>query len=277
MKPNTKRKWIYVTAGLSALLLAPVGAALSAPIEQCIKDTTMCDKTLLCAFKIELEEKVLLYKTVAAASTDAKEAAKAKPPRKFQGIKYDATLYNAALAEAKAVRPALTGNALASRAYRNFVKRMEAKRASQAARYKNCSLLGVTPDETRRGTWSGMETSRTDCFIYGSPPAGSDDQVLLDDYKAMHQGCEEIWESDLGHERVHQNACYARRNRMDTFQDYVDDDTNAYRYSVQHAVNDLTKMQIKCSTDPSTAMFRQRADQLLNQAKQYQMVQASKP
>jgi hypothetical protein len=275
MKPNTKRKWIYVTAGLSALLLAPVGAALSAPIAQCIKDTTMCDKTLLCAFKIELEEKVLLYKTVAAASTDAKKAKDANTT--FQGIRYDATLYNAALAEAKAVRPALTGNALASKAYRNFVAKMNAKRASQVARYKNCSLLGVTPDETLRGTWKGMETSRLDCSIYGTPPGENDDPILLDKYKETHEGCEEVWESDLGHERVHQNACYLRRNKMDTFQDYIDDDTNAYRYSVQHAVNDLTKMQLKCSTDPSTAMFRQRADQLLNQAKKYQMIQASQP
>jgi hypothetical protein len=275
MKPNTKRKWIYVTAGLSALLLAPVGAALSAPIAQCIKDTTMCDKTLLCAFKIELEEKVLLYKTVAAASTDAKEAKAAKTT--FQGIRYDATLYNAALAEAKAVRPALTGNALASKAYRNFVAKMEAKRKSEAARYKDCSLLGVTPDETRRGTWKGMETSRIDCSIYGTPPGDNDDPILLDEYKETHEGCEEVWESDLGHERVHQNACYLRKNRMDTLQDYIDDDTNAYRYSVQHAVNDLTKMQLKCSTDPSVAMFRQRADELLKKAKAYQAIEASKP
>jgi hypothetical protein len=271
MKPNTKRKWIYVTAGLSALLLAPVGAALSAPIEQCIKDTTMCDKTLLCAFKIELEEKVLLYKTVAAASTDAKEAGT------FQGIKYSSKLYDAALKEAKAVRPALTGNALASKAYRNFVAKMEAKRASEASRYKDCSLLGVTPDETRRGTWKGMETSRVDCSIYGTPPGQDDDPILLDEYKETNQGCEEVWESDLGHERVHQSACYLRKNKMDTFQDYIDDDTNAYRYSVQHAVNDLTKMQIKCSADPSTDKFRERADKLLNQAKKYQAIQASKP
>ena len=271
MKPNTKRSWIYVAAGLSALLLAPVGAALSAPIAQCIKDTTMCDKKLLCAFKIELEEKVLLYKTVAAASTDTKQAGT------LQGIKYSSQLYDQALREAKAVRPALTGNALASKAYRNVVAKMEAKRASEASRYKNCSLLGVTPDETLRGTWKGMETSRADCSIYGTPPGDNDDPILLDDYKKTHEGCEEVWESDLGHERVHQNACYARQNRMDTLQDYIDDDTNAYRYSVQHAVNDLTKMSIKCSADPSTAMFRARADQLLNQAKQYQMIQASKP
>jgi hypothetical protein len=277
MKPNTKRKWIYVTAGLSALLLAPVGAVLSAPIAPCITRATMCDKTLLCAFKLELEEKVLLYKTVAAASSDAKNANAAKPRGTFQGIRYSTTLYNAALAEAQAVRPRLTGNALASKAYRNFVAKMRAMLPTKEAKYEDCSVLGVEPDETRRGTWDGMETSRSDCSIYGTPPAGSDDPILLDKFKETNEGCEEVWESDLGHERVHQNACYLRRNRMDTFQDYIDDDTNAYRYSVQHAVNDLTKMQIKCSTDPSTATFRQRADQLLKQAKQYQMIQASKP
>jgi hypothetical protein len=271
MKPNTKRKWIFVTAGLSALLLAPVGAALSAPVAPCITKATTCDKTLLCAFKIELEEKVLLYETVAAASSDAKKAGK------FQGIRYSSKLYDAALKEAKAVRPALTGNALASRAYRIFVAKMDAKRESEASRYKDCSLLGVKPDETRRGTWKGMETSRIDCSIYGTPSGDDQDPILLDDFKAMHQGCQEVWESDLGHERVHQNACYLRKNRMDTFQDYIDDDTNAYRYSVQHAINDLTRMQIKCSTDPSVAMFRQAADVLLKKATDYQTIQASKP
>jgi hypothetical protein len=277
MKPNIKRKWIYVTAGLSALLLAPVGAALSALSAECITKATKCDKTLLCAFKIELEEKVLLYETVAAASSDAKATKDAKPSKRFQGIKYDATLYNAALAEAKAVRPALTGNALASKAYRNFVAKMEAKRKSEVARYKDCSVLGVTPDETRRGTWKGMETSRIDCSIYGTPPGDNDDPILLDKYKETHEGCQEVWESDLGHERVHQNACYLRKNRMDTLQDYIDDDTNAYRYSVQHAINDLTKMALKCSADPSTAMFRQRANELLDKAKAYQTIEASKP
>jgi hypothetical protein len=277
MKPNTKRNWIYATAGLAALLLAPLAAALSAPIAPCITKDTKCDKTLLCAFKLELEEKVLLYKTVAAASSDAKKAGAEKPRRNFQGIKYDATLYNAALKEAQAVRPRLTGNALASQAYRNFVAKMKARLPTKQAKYKECSVLGITPDETKRGTWDGMETSRSDCSIYGSPPPGKDDPILLDQYKETHEGCEEVWESDIGHERVHQNACYLRRNRMDTLQDYIDDDTNAYRYSVQHAVNDLTKMQIKCSTDPSVADFRQRADKLLNEAKAYQALEASKP
>lgn len=277
MKPTIKRKWIYVTAGLSALLLAPLGAALSAPVEQCIKDTTMCDKTLLCAFKLELEEKVLLYKTVAAASTDAKDASEGKPPRTFQGLKYSSKLYDQALKEAKAVRPALTGNALASKAYRNFVAKMKALLPTKAAKYKDCSVLGIEPDETRRGTWDGMETSRSDCSIYGTPPGENDDPILLDKYKETHEGCEEVWESDLGHERVHQNACYLRKNKTDTFQDYIDDDTNAYRYSVQHAINDLTKMQIKCSTDTSVAEFRMRADDLLNKAKAYQAIEASKP
>jgi hypothetical protein len=270
MKPNTKRKWIYVTAGLSALLLAPVGAALSAPIAQCITKETKCDKTLLCAFKIELEEKVLLYETVAAASSDAKAGA-------LEGIKYSTKLYDAALKEAKAVRPALTGNALASKAYRIFVAKMDAKRESEIGRYKDCSLLGIKPDETRRGTWKGMETSRTDCSIYGTPSGDDQDPILLDEYKEKNQGCQEVWDSDVGHERVHQNACYLRKNRMDTFQDYVDDDTNAYRYSVQRAINDLKKMQVKCSTDPSVAMFRQAADVLLKKATDYQTIQASKP
>jgi hypothetical protein len=93
----------------------------------------------------------------------------------------------------------------------------------------------------------------------------------------MHEGCQEIWESDLGHETVHQDACYARGGtRLQTLQQYIDDDMHAYRYSVQSAVNNLKKMQVKCSANPETAAFRQEAQKLIDQAKQYQAVKAAR-
>ena len=43
----------------------------------------------------------------------------------------------------------------------------------------------------------------------------------------------------------------------------------AYRMSMQQDGNDLQRLQIQCSTDPSLDQYRQRADQLLNQLKKY--------
>jgi hypothetical protein len=277
MTAPIKRKWIYLTAGLSALLLAPLGAGLAAPIAQCITDTTMCDKDLLCAFKIELEEKMILYKHFASSSSYAKDAKAAKPPTTFQGLGYDKAPYDAALAAAKKSKPGATGADLAFEAYNQFVKKSRADLDRQGAKYKQCTLLGVTPNEKLRGTWSGMVTSLPECEIGGPPTTPGGAPVPFYIFKPMHEGCQEIWESDLGHETVHQDACYARGGtRLQTLQQYIDDDMHAYRYSVESAVNNLKKMQVKCSSNPETAAFRQEAQKLIDQAKQYQAVKAAR-
>jgi hypothetical protein len=276
MTAHIKRKWIYLAAGLSALLLAPLGAGLAAPISQCIKDTTMCDYELLCAFKVELEEKMILYKYFASSSSYAKDAKAAKPSTTFQGLSYNKAPHDAALAAAKKAKPSATGADLAFEAYNKFVASAKADLNRQAASYKQCKLLGVTPNETLRGTWSGMVTSLPECDIGGPPTTPGGPPVPFYMFKPMQQGCQEIWEGDLGHETIHQDACYARGgSRLQTLQQYIDDDTNAYRYSVQHAVNDLEKMQTKCSADPMSAPFRERAKELIDQAKRYQAVKAA--
>lgn len=276
MTAHIKRKWIYLTAGLSALLLAPLGAGLAAPISQCIKSSTMCDYQLLCNFKVDLEEKIILYKMFAGSSSFAKAANKAKPPATFQGIPYNKAAYDAALVAGKAVNPRATGADLAFNAYNEFVKKSTADLDAQAASYKQCEDLGTAPNELR-GTWKGMATSLPDCEIGGPPTTPGGPVTPFYIYKPMHQGCQEIWEGDLGHETVHQDACYARGGtRLQTLQDYIDDDTHAYRYSVQHAVNNLKKMQVKCSADPLRPAFRARAQQLIDEAAAYQAVQAAK-
>jgi hypothetical protein len=274
MTAHIKRKWIYITAGLSALLLAPVGAGLAAPISQCIQSTTMCDKELLCAFKIELEEKMILYKRFASSSSFAKDA---KPPGSFQGLTYNSTLPKNALTAANKVTPKPTGADLAFEAYNQFVDASKADLDRQAAKYKQCTALGVTPNETLRGTWKGMATTLPDCEMGGPPTTKGGPVVPFYIFKPMHQGCQEIWESDVGHETVHQDACYNRGGtRLQTLQDYIDDDMHAYRYSVQSAVNNLKKMQVKCSTDPMTAEFREQAQKLIDEAAQYQAVKKAK-
>jgi hypothetical protein len=277
MKPNTKRKWMYVAAGLSALLLAPLGAALARPAE-CIKDTTKCDKDLLCTFKVELAEKILLYETFVANSPATKQA----PKSTSQGVKYKGALYTAALAEATAANPKASAEDLATAAYALFVDKVRAKLAAEAAQYKDCKSLGVTPNDTQRGTWTGMHTDKSDCNVYGEIGTGKDRETLsLDDMKDKTDGCLEIYQSDRGHESVHQDFCYKRKGKQipesTGLQGYVDEDIAAYRYSVQHAAGDLQRLQVLCSADPTTDDFRKRADDLLKKALQYQQNQAGTP
>ncbi len=273
---NPKSKRLYVLAGLSALLLAPLGAALARP-EQCITDQTKCDYDLLCAFKVELAEKMILFQTFVANSPRTQAAKNSS----LNGVKYSGALYRAALAEAKKEDPTATGDDLAALAYSKFTKKVKAELDAQASKYKDCKSLGVTPKDSLRGTWTGMRTSKKDCTVYGDPPDDSQVGISLDDLKKSSQGCLEVWESDRGHEAVHEEVCrlrLANRNRPPlTLQDYIDEDTEAYRYNVQHAANDLEQMQIRCTADPKADDFRKRADELLKKATQYQANKAGKP
>jgi hypothetical protein len=277
MQPIIARKWIYAMAGLSALVLVPVGSAL-ARTEQCITDETKCDHDLLCAFKVELSEKLLLYRTFVANSPATKKA----PKRTLHGVKHSGALYDAALAEARAEDPGSTDAELAAPAYHKFVEKVRQKLNSEAAKYKDCKSLGVTSNDDLRGTWSGMHTDKNDCNVYGDIGTGDAHRsVSLDDLKAQSQGCLEVYESDRGHEAVHQDFCRKRLARQippaNDLASYIDEDIAAYRYSVQHAFNDLEKMQILCTADPKAADFRKRADQLLNKVKKYKLNQASQP
>jgi hypothetical protein len=275
MEPTLNKKWLL--AGLSALLLAPMGVALAVPA-QCITDTTMCDKDLLCAFKVELAEKLLLYQTFVANSPTTKKATGGTR----QGVRYSGALYDAALAEAKREDPNASAEELAASAYDKFANKVRAKLQQQAAQYKDCSSLGLTPNETLRGTWSGMHTDKADCSVYGDIGTGAAKKtVFLDDLKDQTDGCLEVYDSDRGHEAVHQDFCNKRRAGQLPpsvgLGGYIDEDIAAYRYSLQHAANDLQRMQILCSADPTTDEFRQRAQQLLDKVKQYKINQAGTP
>jgi len=276
MNSNTKSKRLYLLAGLTALSLAPLGAALAKP-QQCITDQTKCDYDLLCAFKVELAEKMILFETFVANSPRTKAARGGT----LDGVKYSGALYRAALAEATKEDPTAKGDDLAALAYSKFTKKVKKELDSQAGKYKDCKSLGVTPNDALRGTWTGMRTSKKDCTVYGDPPDDTQVGISLDDLKKASQGCLEVWESDRGHEAVHEELCrlrLANRNRPPlTLQDYIDEDTEAYRYNVQHAANDLTQMQIRCTADPKTKDFRKRADELLRKAAQYQANKAGKP
>jgi len=273
MKSTINNKRLYLAAGLCAVLLAPISAALARP-EQCIKDDTKCDYDLLCAFKVELAEKMILFKTFVANSPRTKAAKNGTR----NGVKYDGKLYAEALAEAKKEDPTASGDDLAALAYSKFSKKVRDKLNAQAAKYEDCKSLGVTPKRALRGTWTGMRTSKKDCTVYGDPPNDSAIGISLDDLKKSSSGCLEVWESDRGHEAVHEEVCrrrLANRERPPlTLQDYVDEDAEAYRYNVQHAANDLTQMQIRCTADPKAKDFRKRADELLRKAAQYQANQA---
>src|SRR5262245_36586417 len=90
---------------LSAVLIAfglcafPMSAAEAAPT--CLKTDNQCDPNKLCTFKNELAGKVFLYQTLLRNSQITRNS----PGHKREGIRYDGTLYDEAVAEAVAAYP----------------------------------------------------------------------------------------------------------------------------------------------------------------------------
>lgn len=266
-----KTKWLYVVAALSALILVPIGAALARPMA-CITDTTGCDRDVLCAFKIDLAEKILLYKANLASSPSKKGAQN----RKRQGVTSAPALYSAALSEAKRENPGASAQDLAAAAYDKFANKLREKLNREASKYKDCTSLMVQPNEQLRGTWSGMGTSKVDCNVYGIVGTGDNaTHVTLDTLLDQTSGCREFYDSDRKHEGIHEGFCNGRRlvknplPPLTTLGGYIDEDIEAYRESMQQAGNDLQRLQIQCSADPDLDQYRKRADQLLNQLKKY--------
>jgi len=267
---------LRVVAGLTALVLAPLGAALGQPM-QCITSSTKCDYDLLCAFKLELQEKKLIYDTFLA---NAPGGAKA-PGGKRQGVAYDGSLYRQALAEARKSDSTLKGEDLAQEAYDRFAAKV-AEKVDRAAQNAECSALGVEPKPELRGNWSGMHTDRNDCFGYVDFGRGTSKETLTPDSgKDKAKGCLELWDSDMGHEAVHKELCLERQRSRErpatTFGSLMEEDISAYRFSLQAAADALSAMQLRCSADKNAEAFRKRADKLLDQIKRYKLKGGARP
>ncbi len=276
MKPNDTNRRLHLVAGLSALLLAPLGVAVARPMP-CITQPATCDYDLLCTFKLELEEKILIYETYLANGPRTKSAQAGKR----QGVAYKGDLYQQALAGAKQEEPALEGEELAQAAYDRFAAKV-AEKVDAAARKAECNELGVTPKPEQRGNWSGMHTDRNDCFGYVDFGRGENrDTYTPDAGKEKATGCLELWDSDMGHEAVHKQLCMERQRSKEkqatTLGSLIEEDISAYRYSIQAAAEALKTMQIRCTTDKNTDAFRKRADQLLGQLTKYQLQAGARP
>jgi len=234
-----QKRSLYLLAGLSALVLAPLGIALGRPTP-CITLPKKCDYDLLCAFKIEVQEKLLLYKTYSAAKRAGPNLEEGDAAQE----KYDALSAQAS------------------------------DRVVEAAKNADCSALGVTPKPELRGNWSGMNTNRSDCFSYVTFGRGESKETYTpDSAKEKATGCLELWDSDMGHERVHKQLCLERSLSKDnpptTFGSLIQEDISAYRYSLQAAADALYIMQIRCTADKNADAFRKRADKLLDELKRY--------
>ncbi len=238
-----------------AITLLPFGVA-SAVAKQCINQGDPCNPALLCSFEADLAGKVATYQAYLRNSQITRKA----KSKTREGIRYDGALYEAALAEAKAKHPTATTQVQRRVAADIFNQKLRASLEDELPKFMACGIPNVNADKTILASWDGMHTSE-DCNIYGDADGRT---VLLDDLKRQTPACLEIFERDVGHEKVHQASCEERRRTppaKDPFDidQAIEEEIAAYNYSVKRAAADVRALALKCTIDPSLKTRRARA------------------
>lgn len=257
-KPKTILVFLAVT-------LLPFGVA-SAVTKQCINDEDPCNPALLCSFEADLAGKVATYQAYLRNS----QVNKASKTKKREGINYQGDLYDAALAEAKEKNPNASDAAQRRAAANIFNDNLRESLKDKIPTFKACGIPDVELDDSALPTWDGMHTSE-DCNVYGDTEDGS---VLLDDLKQETGACLEFFERDVGHEKIHQTRCEERKKNRSSDDAYeidqaIEEEIEAYSYSVKRAAADVQLLALKCTIDPSLKTRRQRAAALSKQLAAY--------
>lgn len=248
-----------------AVTLLPFGVA-SAVTKQCINDEDPCNPALLCSFEADLAGKVATYQAYLRNS----QVNKNSKTKKREGIRYQGDLYDAALAEAKEKNPNASAAAQRRAAANLFNDNLRASLKDKVPQYKACGIPDVELDDSALPTWDGMHTSE-DCNVYGDTEDGS---VLLDDLKQDTGACLEFFERDVGHEKIHQTRCEERKKNPSPDDPYeidqaIEEEIEAYSYSVKRAAADVQLLALKCSIDPALKTRRARAAALSKQLAAY--------
>lgn len=241
-----------------AVTLLPFGVA-SAVAKQCINEGDPCNPALLCSFEADLAGKVATYQAYLRNSQVTRKA----KSKKREGVAYDGTLYEAALAEAKEKNPDATTEVQRRVAADIFNAKLRASLKDRLPKFMECGIPDVTADDSILPTWNGMHTSE-DCNVYGDTDDGS---VLLSDLKNDTTACTEFFDRDVGHEGVHQSLCNERKRTPPAKDPYdidqaIEEEVAAYNYSVKRAAADVRALALKCTIDPSLKTRRARAKDL---------------
>ncbi len=210
---------------LAALM---VKTALAGPA--CIKEKNPCDPTLLCTFKTEWQSKAHLYAYY--ASNDVRRKGK---KRTHDGIRWNGALYEAAMAEARAMNPNASATEIKQKAASIFQEKI--RQAAYDSFVNPPCELGAQPDLSRitKKGYMGMYTLSKDCSIWVNHYAAPIDPKV---YGKTDTVCEEFYNKDYAHEQVHQKICQKAKKRgetehRDTINEMIREEMKSYRHSMK--------------------------------------------
>ena len=223
-RQNTGSFALYVLC----LAFATVHAREANAAPQCIKTNDPCAPEKLCTFKAALAEKALIYQIYLANSQKTKAAVKR------DGVRYDGTLYDEALAEAASRFPDDTVAEQREKAARIFQDKVKEK-AAQDFRRPVCRFdASVNLSLLPKVGYGGMFTNEG-CQIRVNYQGGDYDAATFGENDAT--SCVEFYDRDRAHEVIHQRRCQAAKDRGDTKRESIDglieEEVAAYKHSVK--------------------------------------------
>ena len=233
-----------------ALCFVPFSSALAAP--SCMESSNQCEPDKLCTFKAQLAEKVFLYQMY------LKNSQLTKKRGKRDGVRYDETMYDDSIKEAREAFPKATPAEQMVKAGQIFQEKIR-KYAATNFQLPTCSLNGsLQHSMLPKAGYNGMFTDEH-CNIRVNYEGGDYEP---EGFGASHMSCQEFYDRDRAHEVIHQQSCQAAKAKgkdVHSINAMIEDEIAAYAHSVRLSQAYLRLLSIRCSAEPDPKQQQARA------------------
>lgn len=247
-------RWTAAAALGLSLFFQPMPTAVAAP--QCLKTENQCDPDKLCTFKASLLEKVIIYQAYLRNSQVTKRRGKR------DGVRYDGTMYNESVSEARRDYPRESAEEQMVRAGQIFQAKM---RKYAAERYKDpvCKNGTVRNSFFPKAGYTGMSTDEH-CRVFVSFEGGQYDPAGFGANDAT--SCQEFYDRDRAHEIIHQRRCEAAKARGKpqtlAIDELIEEEIIGYEHSVRLTNAYVRLLSLQCSSEASPDDLRARAERI---------------
>lgn len=218
----------------------------------CMDESNQCEPDKLCTFKAQLAEKVFLYQMYLKNSQVTRKRGKR------DGVRYDGTLYEASVTEARDAFPKASAAEQMVKAGQIFQEKLR-KYAEENFKLPTCSLSGnLQRSMLPKEGYGGMFTNEH-CNIRVNYEGGDYEP---DGFGASHMSCQEFYDRDRAHEVIHQRSCQAAKAKgkdLHSINAMIEDEIAAYAHSVRLSQAYVRLLSLRCSAEPDPKQQQARA------------------
>jgi hypothetical protein len=242
-----------VLAALLSALCAVANVAHAAP--KCLASDNPCTPNELCTFKAQLAEKVFLYQAYLRNSQVTKRMGKR------DGVRYDGTMYNESISEARSSFPDDSAAEQKVKAGQIFQEKMR-KHAQDKFKLPACSSGTLDKSLLPKAGYGGMFTDER-CRIRVNYNGGDYDPEGFGSSDAT--SCQEFYDRDQAHEVIHQRSCERAAKKgtdLHSIDVTIEDEVASYKHSVKLSQAYVRLLSVQCSSEPDPDKLKARTKRL---------------